>query len=211
MNSIENIDIKKSIDFLPPNFKNDKSYVSSRFNRNKINDTTIWQIPNFLSSDECDCVINSSNNNFEFLNYRKSWRLIALDKNQNLINIIKERLHQNNFINILNANDWVKPSGFSSNITWQKNTDDINTCLRINKYENTNFGYHRDASLTLGNNVRSNYSLIIYLNDNFEGGETKFMVQHNNENNFIHNGLTIKSELDLIKDNHTIFSIKPIK
>lgn len=108
-------------------------------------------------------------------------------------------MEESNLLLTLNANRWVKPIGFnSSGINWKRNCRRINECLRITRYENLNqFDWHKDSPYTNSELSRSNYTLIIYLNDDFKGGETIFMTQ---TNTIIHNGLTIKEEQKIMKN-----------
>eukprot|EP00005_Dracoamoeba_jomungandri_P007958 CAMPEP_0174264826 /NCGR_PEP_ID=MMETSP0439-20130205/24139_1 /TAXON_ID=0 /ORGANISM="Stereomyxa ramosa, Strain Chinc5" /LENGTH=204 /DNA_ID=CAMNT_0015350945 /DNA_START=76 /DNA_END=687 /DNA_ORIENTATION=+ len=51
----------------------------------------------------------------------------------------------------------------------------FNNMCRFYKYEAEQmFGMHKDNAYTRGNGERSNLSFLIYLNDDFEGGETTF-------------------------------------
>lgn len=206
MRGLNDLDIKKTLNLLP---SVDLQHIPSQSISYLTPDSCIWEIPNFLSSDEISHLINVGRDDFEYIDYKKSWRLIAFDTYNHLIDTIKHRLTLNNFLDNLNseAHKWVKPRGFVENVDWSPNTAMINTCIRINKYCNTELAPHRDASLTVGTCLRSNYTILIYLNDDFEGAETEFIIKNNNL--LTSNGLTIKEELQLIQDDAIIYKIKP--
>ncbi len=206
MRGLNDLDIKKTLNLLP---SVDLQHIPSQPISYLTPDSCIWEIPNFLSSDEISHLINIGRDDFEYIDYKKSWRLIAFDTYNHLIDTIKHRLTLNDFLDNLNseAYKWIKPRGFVENVDWSPNTAMINTCIRINKYYNTELAPHRDASLTVGTCLRSNYTILIYLNDDFEGAETEFIIKNNNL--LTSNGLTIKEELQLIQDDAIIYKIKP--
>ena len=140
-----------------------------------VNDHSIFVIDNFMSKSECAMIINSAETTgFESLKYRDSKRLLCFDSNLHLINTIRRRLLQknpysNNIIDTINNTNWTKPYGLE-NLEWNKNTDQINSCLRIHKYDKSSgFKLHRDAQYVETNNIKSNYTVLIYLNDTDDG------------------------------------------
>jgi hypothetical protein len=168
----------------------------------------IWVIDEVLSPFECQNILSSCENSYEYLQYRNSWRTLAIDQNKVLTNLLQDRLKQNNFLDKLNDPiTWQHPRGFHDpNIRWLPNDGTINSCIRINKYVNSDFKWHRDASLTLGDQLKSNYTVIAYLNDGFVGGETEFMLP---TIDYEDSGLTIQDELNLIGELYNIIKIKP--
>jgi hypothetical protein len=206
MTKLENLDPKISINFL----NNIGDDIDSNAMQIKINpNNVIWQIDDFLLEDECNQIISSSElNHFTKLEYRDVERLLCFDKNENLIKTIEKRLNGDSLLDRLNKKLWKEPYGFNLDVTWQKNGNRINNCLRINKYTNTqSFKWHRDAQYTESPLIKSNYTIIIYLNDNFENGETIFRVPNNE---IEHNGLTVDQELEKMIDYNDII-IKPKK
>jgi len=90
-------------------------------------------------------------------------------------------------INITHENRVYISSSELANIIWSKISDivpqqygsypviGINTEFRFYKYLTTQkFERHQDIDFRNNNNEKSFYSLLIYLNDNFSGGETLF-------------------------------------
>jgi len=78
-------------------------------------------------------------------------------------------------VNNLNWEDLqhVSPFGFEKEGKWFAHN--INPCLRFTKYEKGNFfKKHLDGQHVQNENERSILTLMIYLNDNFKGGETIF-------------------------------------
>jgi len=185
------------------------------FDCKEIFENKIWICNNFLSDSECDeIIINGEKNNMEYLNYRKSYRIIALDSNKNLVKTISNRLEQHNFISSINKLKCI-PYGFDSyNINWNNNdSSQINNCFRMNKYISSNFKIHRDAQLTISKTIKSNYTMLIYLNDNFDGGETIFQIPNKNDINVdnIYNGISATEESELLKDKSIFHFEKPAK
>ena len=184
--------------------------TTTTINGTKLNDHTIWSIDNFLTTNECDTIINKvEKESFSDIDYRNSQRLIFFDSNNKLINLIESRL-DNHILSIINNNDHYNPTGFkSSHINWSHNNATINPCIRINKYVNSQgFPFHRDSSFTSSTLVKSNYTLIIYLNDDYKNGETIFRVP---DNQYEHSGHTIQEELNIIGNNHKEHTITPKK
>jgi len=210
INCIENLDVKTSLSFLP--FV-DNDYKCGDLRVENVGGISI--IDKLLSDNECDTVINNCEKiGFVKLPFRNSERIIGLDSDNNLLNTIAQRLSQNNILDKINANP-VRPYGFNSyNVDWQPNSPNkINPCFRVNKYHNVGFADHRDAQLTVTQLVKSNYSMLIYLNDSFEDGETVFTVS-DKEINDLGAGLTAAEELKELKKNNTNVThvtIKPVK
>ncbi|MCB0709726.1 MAG: 2OG-Fe(II) oxygenase [Chitinophagaceae bacterium] len=120
----------------------------------------IWLISEFWDEEVCDAFINETNNigyrsdNSELLRTNS----VVKFETQELSNIIWEQLTELD----LTIVDSVTPIG-------------INTWFRFYKYlPGQEFKRHKDCSFHKDEFERSYYSLLIYLNDNFEGGETIF-------------------------------------
>jgi hypothetical protein len=134
------------------------------------NDNSIQQINNIFSNNECNQIINNVTEYSNLLGYsseeRDSSRACILDKA--LSELIWNRLKP--FMNYNN----LEPYGFLNKGKWIPLR--INECLRINKYKDKSTGFtpHIDAPYTKSFKTKSILSVIIYLNDNFTGGNTIF-------------------------------------
>ncbi|NOQ70930.1 MAG: oxidoreductase, 2OG-Fe(II) oxygenase [Crocinitomix sp.] len=129
----------------------------------------VWIIDNFLSEEECVFHIKASEMmGYEFAkvningkqtvmaSVRNNQRVLMLD--DDLANEIWERL-----IPFIDQYPEAKPIG-------------LNEMFRYYKYvPGERFKMHRDGSHRRDENERSFLTLIIYLNDDFEGGATGFM------------------------------------
>lgn len=204
--SIESLDAKCSIHLLPSNYNNDSHNVACGVPKQYAGGT-LWEIDNFLTSYEVNAILESCETHYEYLQYRNSYRCIAIDTNQVLSNLISKRLSQNDFLSKLNGSDWQQPRGFNDqNIEWLPNDGTINSCIRINKYVDSQFEYHRDAPLTCNPQLKSNYTLIVYLDTQQGEGYTQFLLP---TIKYDHNGLSIKEELDIIGDQYCTIKIRP--
>ena len=153
-------------------YEEDSQFLN-KINSYKIND--ILLLKNVLSPKECKCIINSSKNKFDKIDkeylatVRNSKRLLTL--NENLSNVVWKRI--NNFIKEKYYENQVTPFGFGTEGEWSPYY--INECFRISEYnKGARFNIHRDACYVKNEDIRSIYTIIIYLNDNFQGGETIF-------------------------------------
>lgn len=206
MMSIESLDAKCSIHMLPSHYLSE--HIASDAVCKPYAGGTLWEIDNFLTPFEVNTILESCQNHYEYLQYRNSWRCIAIDTNQVLSDLISNRLAQNDFLVKLNGCDWQQPRGFNDPcVEWLPNDGTVNSCIRINKYINGKFDYHRDAPLTCNSQLKSNYTLIIYLNTQHDEGYTEFLLP---TVKYDHNGLSMKEELELIGVNHNTIKIKPV-
>lgn len=162
-----------------------------RANRHTYVGNHIWTIDNFINREQCNAIIKACNKKgFSHLNYRNSERILFY--NDQLKELIEERLTMDYFLERLNL-DQVLPYGFNQGIEWDKNTNKINPCFRCNKYnKGQGFKVHRDAQYTSHETEKSNYTLLIYLNDN--DGNTVF---HFPLKAYPNNGYTIDEEIPL--------------
>jgi hypothetical protein len=223
MKSIYNLDAKKVINFLEgidlENVNlNGSKITEPNIIEHHINNVTLWEIDNFICPEICSRIIDDCNkSNFEKVDFRPMERLICWDQSNNLVKLIEsnltqwtEQLNESDKLNGLDKLDhWEIPRGFGNNfIVWEKNKPKINQCLRVNKYKSNIIPTHRDAQYTQSKTVKSNYTLLIYLNRDeiVSGGETEFIFP---TNEYEHNGLTIKQELNLIGNNYSSLKIKP--
>jgi len=133
------------------------------------------------------------------LSYRDSERFLTLDKSlcRYLYDILKPSI-EDYFYNtqtiIKSTNNKNRPQipyGFGVQGKWKP--IGINECFRFSRYKapSVGFDYHRDSLYVADFNQRSIYTILIYLNDNFEGGKTSF-VETLNERKI---GQTVKEEM----------------
>eukprot|EP01084_Bolivina_argentea_P019047 35442_1 len=204
---------------------------------NQQNNKILVEISNVLRQEECNEIIdlcsrknNDSNKKhlkFQRMNrnkydksIRKSDRLLILD--EKFSNLLSERLLELINIEIIKQhNVSCVPLGFGvlnhnngtdNNYGWKISS--INNGMRINRYRSKHkdfFGYHKDAQYCNTPNERSIFTLIIYLNDDFQGGETKFYFHKSDEKHSI-NGLTMREEIELnggINNGYNCITIQP--
>jgi len=129
----------------------------------------IFLIENFLTDEECDRYIGLTQDKvFEEakINMHGQQLMNKGERNNDRLMIFNEDLAKDLF---------EKATGFLP-----KNHDDyeildFNEMLRIYKYSpGQRFKMHRDGSYIRNENEKSFYTFMIYLNDDFEGGETEF-------------------------------------
>eukprot|EP01084_Bolivina_argentea_P006032 11413_1 len=148
------------------------------------NETLLCEIGNVLSAKQCSKILKNLSKQDAFQNMstkyekdvRNSSRLLTVDKN--VSNILWERMHKIIEEVIQTNNISIMPYGFDVlNYEWKLNG--INEGIRINCYNKKDqfFGYHKDGQFCNSGNERSIFSLVIYLNDNFKGGETNFYFE----------------------------------
>jgi hypothetical protein len=205
IHKMDALDAKITTNILTTPIKSDEDTIVSYPVKNTNN--LIWQIDNLLTPDECRMIINSAEQTgFEFLKYRNSERLIILD--DKLPEILKDKLGQDDVIKRYLSKTKLIPYGFNAEkYNWDTNDYTVNRCFRINKYNNKQeFRFHRDAQYTGADNIRSAMTLIVYLNDDFTGGETIFRIP---KKKYINNGYTVKDELELIGSEYDDVIIQP--
>jgi hypothetical protein len=196
MINLEHIDKKINTDILSA-INND--HIIDNSISHTIGNNYIYTIDNFLTVDECDSIIKCSEKlEFEQMNWRNSQRVIIMEENKMLETTIKKRLNDNKFLRKIN-NTRCTPYGFNStNIKWNPCKGEINECFRINKYEDgQEFIPHRDAQYVKTTFERSNYTLLTYLNDDYDDGETIFHVA---KDYYVNNGYTIEEEMKLLDE-----------
>ena len=187
-----------------------------KFNKIKQqNDLILIELNALLSIDECDEILmNISQKRFENMNKqydiqkRNNSRLIVID--DQFARMLWERLKSNHQIAELISNP--RPLGFNVQGTWEMNG--VNSAMRLNKYhENEYFAPHKDAQYAPSGDERSLLSLIIYLNNDYEKGETKFYFPKQSSKLSV-KGLTIKEEIEAyggLDDGYECITIKPKK
>eukprot|EP01084_Bolivina_argentea_P051971 95514_1 len=180
----------------------------------EINGQILAEICNVLTEDECNDIIGGCNSlSFQNLNrsnkydksIRKSDRLLVLDsKLSNILwnrlkCIIKDDIIDKYYVSTI-------PLGFgvlNEDINNNENNWDvscINIGMRIMRYDSNNddfFTFHKDGQYAASADERSLFTLIIYLNDDFDGGETNFYFNKSEDENtqIISSDCTIAEEI----------------
>jgi hypothetical protein len=153
--------------------------------------------------------------------FRDSQRILSFDKNMDLVKLLSEQLGKDWLIERMNYHfEKIQPYGIA-NINWNAISSDykmINPCLRFNRYVNSiGFEWHRDAQFTQSNAYKSQFTLLVYLNDDYEGGETVFKIpkpEFYDKYESYNIGLSLEEELQLERDGKIEFdtiTIKPKK
>lgn len=129
----------------------------------------IWTIEHFLTQEECDTFIEKS----EKLGYEPA--TVETERGHRLI----ESVRNNNRIIYsdpgLAISLWEKASSFSPQRIGESIAIGLNEMFRFYKYEpGQHFKKHTDQSYIRNDVEASYYTLLIYLNDNYDGGETSF-------------------------------------
>eukprot|EP00026_Physarum_polycephalum_P003428 Phypoly_transcript_03439.p1 GENE.Phypoly_transcript_03439~~Phypoly_transcript_03439.p1 ORF type:complete len:768 (+),score=84.19 Phypoly_transcript_03439:95-2398(+) len=134
-----------------------------------------FSIDSFLSKRECRYFIEESerlglediSHEYE-AKYRNSRRVLF--SSRFLANRLFKRLMQEFcYDDIVHA----KPYGFYKSGTWKP--VGLNDVFKVSRYEEDNhFRPHFDGCFVVSDACRSIYTLLIYLNEDFEGGETRF-------------------------------------
>eukprot|EP01083_Nonionella_stella_P026414 72690_1 len=158
------------------------------------------EIKNVFTAQECQRIIQQSNR-LSFQNMskankydpsvRKSDRLVVLDPElsnvlwNRLNRIIKEDIVDTYYVSTV-------PLGFGVLNDMEENKweiSSINTAMRINRYDANSedfFTFHKDAQYAPSAEERSLFTLIIFLNDDFDGGQTNFYFQKNDDDESDH-------------------------
>ena len=168
----------------------------------------------------CDEIIKNSNIcNFQDMKSkyentkRNNSRLLTTDKT--LAKCIWERF-EGSLLNILSEYDMeLQPLGFDV-LRGEWELAGINDAMRINRYsakENEFFSPHKDSQFCPSGDERSIFSLVIYLNDGYNGGETCFYFPKEPPAPLQSKGMTIQEEIALhggINDGFNEVRITPV-
>lgn len=152
---------------------------------------SLYYLENVLTEIECEHLIRESNDKYsslkdEFLQEeRQGNRLLTIDDKFALVLYDRIKNYIASDVNLKN----IHPCGFGVDGEWIQ--DSINKCFRYNQYIAPSIGFkpHRDATFIENENVRSIMSIIIYLNDDFSGGDTVF-----------YDTLGVRNKEDLVED-----------
>ena len=163
----------------------------------------LLELSGVLSSEECAEIINNANKcmfenmneKYRFGKQRDGSRLLALDKS--LAESMWLRICRVLFDEISDKGVSTLPLGFDvTRGVWDLHG--LNEAMRVNKYSGKMkgfFGPHKDAQFCPNGDERSIMTLLIYLNEDFKGGQTCFYFPK--DPLLSSKGLTIKEEIKL--------------
>jgi len=147
----------------------------------------IWTIDHFLTKQECRQFINQINTKSNKICFTNTG-LFENDKyiDQSLATSFFEKINTLPKIKTLVTNPILR----------------ANNLIMTGKYlSNNNFGLHTDTGLFYNKNTKekSQYTLLIYLNDDFEGGTTSFFTDNFQPTVTIHpkQGTALLFDIDL--------------
>ena len=129
----------------------------------------IWTIENFLSNAECEALISLSEN----LGYNEAE--VSLSSGAKMMKGLR-----NNYRVLYNDHElalklWEKLKAFCPNEIEDSISIGLNEQFRFYKYElDQRFKRHIDGRFKRNDTEESRITFMIYLNEDFEGGETKF-------------------------------------
>lgn len=131
--------------------------------------TEIYKIDNFLTVDECNKLIEKS----EQIGFQEAG--VNIDGAQKMIKMVRnnERImyEDHEYASLL----WQKLQPYVKSVIGNSIATGLNEMFRFYKYNlGQRFKMHRDGSYKRGESEFSYYTFLIYLNDIYEGGETKF-------------------------------------
>lgn len=129
----------------------------------------IFIIENFLTDEECDYYIELTKDKV-FVEAK-----INLHGQQSMNKGVRNNDRLMIFDNDLAENLFQKAAEFLPQTHEDYEVLDFNEMFRVYKYSSgQRFKMHRDGSYIRNENEKSFYTFLIYLNDDFEGGETEF-------------------------------------
>ena len=129
----------------------------------------IWVIDNFLTKDDCDYHIHAS----ESIGYE--FAKVNIDGKQTIMPSVRNNQRVLLFDEVMAEALWERLAPFIDSYPIAKPIG-LNEMWRYYKYvPGERFKMHRDGSHKRNEKEESFLTLIIYLNDDFEGGETGFM------------------------------------
>lgn len=140
-----------------------------------IRENEIYVLHNVLSKDECLNIIKPITFTKQYTNDAIRNNIRIMFKDDDLSSFLFEKIKNNIPFSITNEDD------SHSYVSNEKETSSkwiptsLNENFRILKYdEGTYFTPHYDASYTRNKKEQSFISIVFYLSDDFEGGETRF-------------------------------------
>eukprot|EP01080_Neovahlkampfia_damariscottae_P007933 gene7933-12402_t len=161
-----------------------KTWSKTKRQNLKLENTCAFILENFFTDSECRFYIDK----LEKIGFRKidSEYSVEYRNNERLIlfsNELSGKMKEKLFPLLTKKDiDQITPIGFGSNGIWKPHK--INECFKFCKYEkNQKFEPHRDGIYCPTEDECTIFTVLIYLNDNFTGGNTKF---YNSKNELIH-------------------------
>lgn len=172
-----NNDMNKSTNTIKPITTITKTHVDIKDNTQESDD--VFTLSNVLSTEECQNIIREAEKHgFGLTNCNQSCRgclrltTTDIEFSTLLFNRIKQYLPEIIIINNSESNNAE---------TWK--ISNLNERIRIAKYyPSTRFDIHYDEGDEKSENERAFYTFNLYLNGNFENGETRFFDKHNRHN-----------------------------
>ncbi|MBE8727382.1 prolyl hydroxylase family protein [Flavobacterium hungaricum] len=129
----------------------------------------IYTIDNFLTVEECNKLIEKS----EQIGFQEA--AVSIDGAQKMMKMVRdnERIlyEDEEYASLL----WKKLKSYVKSEVENSTAVGLNEMFRFYKYQpGQRFKMHRDGSYKRNESEFSYYTFLIYLNDKYEGGETKF-------------------------------------
>lgn len=133
----------------------------------------IWEVNKFWTKDICDFVVKKFETQYNTNRFHNEEKI---DYDDALIKNIAERNSKRLNLESTELSDLIWNNlDFSVLKLDGHSAIGINKSFRLYKYFiDDEFIEHIDMSTTISDNVRTFYSILIYLNDTFTGGNTKF-------------------------------------
>ena len=132
-----------------------------------------FSIENMISKDEISYLVSETEKlGYESVEweydpkYRQCDRVVTMA--DDLSQILWHRLTRHLVLDDIHN---IRPFGIATNGVWVPSG--INNCLRFSKYSpGGHFKKHRDGGFVIDDDNRSVFTILIYLNDEFSGGDT---------------------------------------
>ncbi|KAJ1562131.1 hypothetical protein HK096_001719 [Nowakowskiella sp. JEL0078] len=162
-----------------------ESRVKPKRSNLTISGAKAFSIQNFFSPEECDYYVSESLKlSFESIEweYKKTYRdcVRVVAKSEQMGISLWNRL-----LPYLSLDDIeeVRPFGFGATKgTWAP--VGVNPMIRFSQYNpGGHFAIHRDGGFVIHDDLRSIFTILIFLNEGFEGGETIFYSDEVNDQN----------------------------
>lgn len=129
----------------------------------------IFTIDNFWTKQECESYISTS----EGIGYEPA--TIETERGQRIVEAVRNNNRVIYTDRLLAAQLWLQLSPFAPAQIGNSKAIGLNELFRFYKYQpGQEFKKHRDQSFIRNETEASYYTFMIYLNDNYEGGETTF-------------------------------------
>lgn len=129
----------------------------------------IFTIDHFLSNEECDALIVKS----EGIGFEEAQ--VNIDGGQKMMKMIRDN-ERVMFTDLVYAYQlWKRLKPYIRPVIGNSFATGLNEMLRFYKYSpGQRFKMHRDGSYVRNETEFSYYTFMVYLNDDYEGGQTKF-------------------------------------